>query len=86
MHCWYVGVIVVTDSDSETEAMEKFKDGHILKENGFDLYRLPGTVEEVIQQIKTERPIDGLPSTNEDDQSESQGRDEASQDNQPLPS
>tara|TARA_B100001123_G_C15317318_1_gene1026612 strand:- start:2102 stop:2365 length:264 start_codon:yes stop_codon:yes gene_type:complete len=85
-YCWYVGVIVVTEEDTPDAAMEKFKEGKFLPENGFDLYKLPGTVHEVIEQIKEDRPIDGLPNIETDLQRESKGRDGTSKNNKPLPS
>jgi|TARA_Y100000310_G_scaffold101165_1_gene99118 hypothetical protein len=87
MHqCWYIGVIVVTEDDTPEAAMEKFKDGKFLPENGFDLYKLPGTLPEVIEQIKQERPLDGLPNVEKDAQFSPDEGDETSKDNQPLPS
>lgn len=60
MVCWYVGVVVVTEDDSTEEVMEKLRNGDILKENGFDIYKLPGTLEDVKEQIKNKETIDGL--------------------------
>ena len=85
-YCWYVGVFVVTEEDTPDAAMEKFKEGKFLPENGFDLYKLPGSVHEVIEQIQEERTIDGLPPITKDLQRESKGRDGTSEDNEPLPS
>ena len=60
MVCWYVGVIVVTEVDSSEEVIEKLRNGEILQENGFDIYKLPGTLEEIKKQIKEEKSIDGI--------------------------
>lgn len=60
MVCWYVGVVVVTEDDSTEEVIEKLRNGDILQENGFDIYKLPGTLEEVKEQIKNKETIDGL--------------------------
>ena len=60
MVCWYVGVVVVTEDDSTEEVMEKLRNGDILQENGFDIYKLPGTLEDVMEQIKNKETIDGL--------------------------
>jgi len=60
MVCWYVGVVVVTENDSTEEVMEKLRNGDILQENGFDIYKLPGTLEDVKEQIKNKETIDGL--------------------------
>ena len=60
MVCWYVGVVVVTENDSTDEVMEKLRNGDILQENGFDIYKLPGTLEDVKEQIKNKETIDGL--------------------------
>ena len=68
------------------ESTENFKEGKFLPENGFDLYKLPGSVHEVIEQIQEERTIDGLPPITKDLQRESKGRDGTSEDNEPLPS
>ena len=60
MVCWYVGVIVVTEDDSSEEVIEKLRNGEILQENGFDIYKLPGTLEDIKKQIKEEKSIDGI--------------------------
>ena len=75
MVCWYVGVIVVTEDDSSEEVIEKLRNGDILQENGFDIYKLPGTLEEKKTQIKEEKSIDGISTPKAKSRRKSQDRD-----------